>query len=355
MPIRPWFEFESFVPRARNLQRCGTHWPGNGRTGFYLPEHISTADPEACRDAISGPGRNRDLASNAAARLSRCEEGFRGIDWSGHVLYRQTLAALGKPVHPNDRVDQISHIRLAMQDVLEAGIWGTPDIAYINHEAGLEPEFIGTILKTVLNSLIPMPTMVTSVTCGLWPMFCWYGEVRRSSPCLFRDSYLMPYVEAWISRRAIAGTRLSAAWNGLIDTLNQIASVRQMLSCDEDVDVDVRPVPSVRGLLGTHYKDRLRTTEHEQAVYRVQAQAMSALGVTDVIVFNSVGRGEHLKDPVVDFAVMADEDLRTMQVFENAGVPELDFKHLPKEPIPYDTEEIVLGDLRLRFADMPVP
>lgn len=351
MPIRPWFEFESFVPGARNLQRCGAHWPGNGRTGFYIPDEISTADPEACRDAISGPWTDRALAVNAAARLSRCPDGYRGIDWSGHVLFRQAMAALGKPVHPNDRVDHIAHIGPAMDDVLTGLEGRLPEIAYINHEAGLEPEFVGSLLKAVLPFYIP--TMVTGVTCGLWPMFCWYGEVRRSSVEIFLESNLRPYVEAWISRRPIAGARLSSAWNGLIDTVNQIASVRRSFRFEPEAEV--RPVPSVRGVIGTHYKDRLRTTEHEQAVYRVQALAMSALGVTDVIVFNSVGRGEHLKDPAVDFSVMADEDLRTMQVFEDANVPELDFKHLPKEPITYDTEAIKLGDLVIRYADLPVP
>lgn len=353
MPIRPWFEFESFVPGARNLQRCGAHWPGNGRTGFYIPEEISTADPDACRDAISGKGPDRPLAANAAARLSRCPEGYRGIDWSGHVLFRQAMAARGEPVHPIDRVDHIEHITPSMLDVLHNVKGAAPDIAYINHEAGLVPEFIGTLLKSILSAAPNIPTMVTGVTCGLWPMHCWYGEVRRSSPILFHDSMLVPYVEAWISRRPIAGARLSSAWNGLIDTINQIAAIAVLFppACG----YTVRPAPSVRGLLGTHYKDRLRTTEHEQAVYRVQALAMSALGVTDVIVFNSVGRGEHLKDPAVDFSVMADEDLRTMQVFEDANVPELDFKHLPKEPITYDTEAIKLGDLVIRYADLPVP
>lgn len=349
-PIRVWFEFESFVPGARNLQRCGAHWSGNGRTGFWIPEQISTEDAQSCRYAISGPEPSRSMALNAAERLNRCHDGHRGADWSGHVLFRQALAALGKPVHPSDRVDHVGHIRPAMMDVLSRVAARTLDISYINHEAGLEPEFIGMLL----NSILPKqagPTMVTSVTCGAWPMACWYGEVRRSNPDLFRVLGLRPYVEAWISRRipATASRAVSPAWVGLIQTINQILSARRAVHGD-----GIRPIPSVRGILGTHYKDALATTEHERMVYRAQACAMSALGVQDVICFNSYGRGEHLKDPVVDFAIMADEDLQTLDAFELAlAVPEVPLAKLPTEPLKLDADEIRLGDWRIRFADLP--
>jgi hypothetical protein len=367
--MKLWLEFDSFLPGTRNLQGIGEMGAGFGHQGMYIADSVPLSDTKACRDYISGPadaaGR-RAFAADAHERLRRCADGSRGVDWSGHMLKRQALAALrDESAKPGDEAMQIGYIRQVMTDAV-GGL--ELDFGYVNHEAArkadgrmLDVETTARLIASLVGERFGA-TVVSWVTCGVWKHRCWWCTrpehvMPLCPPDLFTPWGLRPVIEAWITRQHPFAQRLSPAWNGLIDVVNQGVSLRRAL-VEAGKESSVLPAAHVRGITQTHNPaPATATTAHEQAVYRAQARVLAALGVEHVVVFNCGGRGDGsrgLLSPGVDFAAMHGEDLWTHQAFEQAAsqVARQDAAALPRAPVPFDSPEIRLGDLVLKYDEV---
>jgi hypothetical protein len=348
--IQRFYEFDSFVPGLASLQRPGARKAGNGVGGFYVPEGMALTNIEAVRDVISGPAPARALAERTARRMAGMPAGARGVDLSGWFIKRQLLAAAGEPINPLDRAHQVGYFRPCLADLLEQLPGGMWDLAYVNNETATRdgmPAASAEYVAAMVRGLIPEragPVMITCVTCGVRPMREWWGEMPRCHPSLFSDNGLRPMLDAWINTRARSGWRKSAAWNGLIETVNDAVSIRWATNAP--------PVVNIRGIATTETGP---TTRHERHVYREQAKLLALLGVDMAVIFNAGGRGGHLKDPATDFAACELEDLDTDEAFavgERAALAgALRRDQLPTEPIPADADQITLGPITLSYAD----
>jgi hypothetical protein len=351
MPITPYLEFESFNPSAINLQRIGQRLSGNGQWGFYVDPTISLTHPAYVK-TILGP--EDKYLHELKSRLEDVPYHRRAMDWSGWFIKRQLLAGCNEPINPSDKLYDLSPPRQITDKVRAMSSGQVPFcINYVNEEtfmANGQPACTPDIRASLISSLITDmgPVMATQVSCGIWPLREWWGEMPRISPSYFSPNGLRPMLDAWINTRVYdASWTLSPAWNGMIETINDALSMIHAVD-----NTETRPVLNIRGILDI---DNRISTPHEQGVYRTQIQILGLIGIRQAIVFNQGGRGAHLKDPATDFAAMANEDTQTLEAFHHDPLPTADYNTLPKEPFPHDSPEITIAGYTFTYAALPQP